>query len=251
MAPQPKSGSPLRDRTFKSPTKPNQDRLAPSELFPQSRLGMQFAPDGFVGRELQSTSLTGRTSRSKTLPARRKKKPIVIHELALGSGPLPVMVTENTGTSMAHANENSLYLNHLPTTPEREEQQNKVKPGQLVLARSQSVTLGERSREDLPKQCEKIILHQLSSITAPLRRESGTSESDTTGEEGDMDSEDGHDTDNDDAVDGYNAHYLLSTQVPTFADDKRYFQTATQRLENVGFVVNGGDDFWSQYGQMD
>jgi hypothetical protein len=239
----------FRNRLFKSPNKLKQGHLALSKLFPQSRLGMQLA-DGFVGSELHSASRKGRTRRSKTLQA-RKEKPVVVRELALQSGRLPISETENAGLSMAHAIDNSLYFDHLHTMSGLEERQNKAQPGQLVLTRSQSVALSERSREGRPKQCDKAILHQLSSITAPIRRESGSSDSDIVEEEGNMDSEDGYDTDNADEVDDYNARYMLPTQVPTFADDTSYFQTAMQQLEVGLQVENGEDDFWSQYGPTD
>jgi hypothetical protein len=248
MAQQPNLDSSFRNRLFKSPTKRKQERLTSSRLFPQSWSGMQFA-DGFVDHELNSASRKGHTRRSKTVSARRKKP--VVRELALGSGPLPVSETENAGLLMAHANDNSLCLDHLHTTSGLKEHQNKTKPGQLVLTRSQSVALSERSRVCRPKQCDKAILHQLSSITAPLRRESGSSDSDIVEEEGKMDSEDGNDTDSDNEVDDYNARYILSTQVPTFADDTSYFQTAMQQLEVGRLIENGEDDFWSQYGPMD
>jgi hypothetical protein len=222
-----------------SPARFKERYLGPFKIIPQSRLGIQVVPDGFVDHELHCTSKKGSGRRSKTVST-QKRKPVVVRELALGNGLLPVSENRESGISMTSVDDDSLYLD-----------QSNAKPGQLVLTRSQSVIQNEASSQVLLAQRDSAILHQLSSITAPLRRDSDSSESDTMADEGDIDFEDSHDTDDADEADDYDARYVLSTQMPTFGDDKSYFETAMQHLEVEGPVEHGEHDFWSQYGPMD
>jgi hypothetical protein len=117
-------------------------------------------------------------------------KPTVIRELALGSGPLPISAVQEVGISIVQTDDSS-HFGHLRTMSRPGDHQDSARPGQLVLTKSQSSVRNEASSHRLPGQCNKAILHQLSSITAPLRRESGSSESSIVEEEGNTDFENG------------------------------------------------------------
>jgi hypothetical protein len=181
---------------MESPNRFIETHLRPFKILPQSRTGI---PDGFVGREFRYTSKKRSGTRYKTAPT-PKKKPTVIRALALGSGPLPISAVPEVGISIVQT-DNSSHFGHLRTMSGPEDYQNNARPGQLVLTKSQGSVWDKASSHRLPEQYNKAILHQLSSITAPLRRESGSSESSIVEEEGNTDFESGDGMDDADELD--------------------------------------------------
>jgi hypothetical protein len=164
-----------RSKMLKGPVRPYQNSMT------RSKSGLQMASDGFVGTELHSLCKKTPARRGKNVP-RVRKKPAILRELALESGPLPDSAAETCDASMA-LQHGTRYLEHSRAISRTGDQEGNPRLGQFVSKSSPSIVRSGVPDRCLTQQWHRVIQHQLSSITAPIRRESDCSASESAAEE--------------------------------------------------------------------
>ncbi|KAH7068884.1 hypothetical protein BKA63DRAFT_580677 [Paraphoma chrysanthemicola] len=191
-------------------------------------LRTQFVADGFEGDELIIT----------TEKKRRRRANLTRHEPLLGSFPVGARLALTTGMlpSPRTPHEVESFLSHETPTPLASETIDKVTP-------ETPPNQAGPGRQDVPDngisfpRCQRAdqdtaICSQLLSITAPVRRESESSES--VSSIGTYSSDD-EEFSNADAMEysSLDCTFNQQPQRPTYAGDMRYFENAMYHLDNA------------------
>jgi hypothetical protein len=217
-------------------------------------VGHHFLADGFDASELQMFPISKPRRRRQTLAPRQSEPKTLSAGLALVSGLLPAPALQCAGLSvppdgMATDRSDRTYLSlcdtffttdNDPTGPELAETET-LAVDDTYVQRQKTVHL------------ERAICGQLASVTAPLRRDSESSESDVSTEGGSC------------THDQYDDHFDEAGSDPspcpelrisprrrsTFVQDQRYFEQAMHHLHANGDCESVDEEFWSQYNGTD
>jgi hypothetical protein len=212
------------------------------------QVGLQFYADGFEPNEL-TIFPTRRLRRREKLVRRQDKPSTIAAELALASGELPapvvqatddfVTVGDTTILELVRATSNlngaSLITNNISRAPD-----------------ATALATGDRqAQHQQAERWEHTVRGQLSSITAPVRRDSGSSSSDASAERQLFTSDE-----EDDDIQGLhpNPHVRsksLLRRRPALVQDQRYFEHAMYHLHDDESQESGDIEFWSQYSAME
>jgi hypothetical protein len=202
----------------------------------QARTSLHFVADGFVGSELR-IELTKKSQRRAKVVPRQSKSNLAVARLALVTGLLPTPIVQ-------HA-EMMATPNNMPSEALYEPLKIARGPAQLDSIRAQGLTDGRQTQIRQVARGEHTVRNQLSSITAPLRRESESSESDVV-------------TEREFVVDGEEMEEIIHTQqfpppsgTSTIAEDHGYFESAMYHLDIAQTTESVNNEFWSQYNAVD
>ncbi|KAF1846616.1 uncharacterized protein K460DRAFT_127088 [Cucurbitaria berberidis CBS 394.84] len=212
--------------------------LSNSNSKQKSQLCFARASDGFIGSERGFVMKKRPRPRRKAAPVGKRLAQVGGLTLASGFLPVPALV------SMERINSPCLDQSHVPVVLEHF--QERERSGQLPMARRQSGVEVESTTKQRSQQWDKTVYNQLSSITAPVRRFSESSESVSPAEENCWCSEDDSDIDTNNGVNG--ARFLHLGRTPSFADDTSYFEHA---MHHLGFAEGVYEKSWSQYNMTD
>ncbi|KAF2829288.1 hypothetical protein CC86DRAFT_187751 [Ophiobolus disseminans] len=199
---------------------------APMKSQQVCRTGLQFVADGFVGCELDVISTTKPRQRAR-IDSRKGKHPSVGSALALASGSLPLppnqgevlsIVSQHVTTELSQSS--VLAYSH---------EQAATAPSQLTLTKTQGTTENASPYHLSLTRWESAIRNQLSSIIAPVRRHSESSESEAITEH--QSTLDDEDTFEDDSTEDTTYNPVHLGRRPTFSDDHSYFKRAMQELD--------------------
>ncbi|KAF2658754.1 hypothetical protein K491DRAFT_713238 [Lophiostoma macrostomum CBS 122681] len=244
-----------------------QDRKKKAKALTHAK-SAQYCFDGFVGEELSIPSNPKRkvtvVSKERAVPAERHL-PATIGGLCFASGLLPLpsdLQVTIRSDQLSEMRQNTSRLNGLPplTTLDLNEIE-------IEIERDKSIAQAVRHAEpEQPMSKEEVALReavmdvaiatQLSSVTAPSRKE----ESESSDEEASYDEQTLSDSeslgplssDDDDSTatdqQATSARRSLSPSV-SLSETGGYYQQASHFLDNT--MVDDGHEFWSQYGHTD
>jgi hypothetical protein len=200
-----------------------------------------FVADGFVGSELTVEPARKPLRRAKIVP-RQSKPDAGKVGLALVDGLLPLPNFQYTKMTIdpEHETEEALHSFDVNSV------EVKAMPGQLDLVRTSAEKDFKQPRFQQVQQAKHTVKSQLSSITAPIRRESESSNSDVFNEgESTMDGEEeAHDAEEMDET-AYSQSASLLRQRSTIVVDYGYFENAMHDLEIAQRTRRIDDEFWS------
>lgn len=201
--------------------------------------------DGFEAHELKMSPPRRPRRRERTTRRQIKTKPMV-DGLILAGGLLPspdfpdvdtlVPSGDCTGRSRQFTNtdEAPLAANDSPDHPDV----------------SRTSVTNDQVQYRQAERSERAVNSQLASITAPVRRDTESSENDTSGEEWSL----GSDPEDEDSG-SMGAHTArpptLLKRKATLVQDIRYFEHAMHHLGSGQSNESGDDEFWSQYNAME
>lgn len=173
--------------------------------------------------------------------------------LELSEGFLPKNPTPGDAPGLSHGVASGFQL-RLPQTPANIDHGiNSVTPSiTAVSASTQMAADSRRPVENPPYPADYAVFNQLSSITAPARRDSDSESSSLSDEELEEQSDPNGSVRSDGTArtnGSHNSGFTPSacTQVPTHADGVGYFNDAVHYLSHTAVE----DEFWTQYGGLE
>ena len=210
------------------------------------RSASEFVADGFEAHELRMSPPRRLRRREKT--TRRQIKPTTMADgLILASGLLPAPGVQNEDSFVPSGDSTG-----------RRRQVTNTDDAPLVADDgpdhanvSRTPVTNDQFRYRQAERSERAVNSQLASITAPVRRDTESSEDGTSSEELSFGS---------DPDDGESGNMCAHTDLhlptllkrkATLVQDTRYFEHAMHHLDSVQGNESGEDDFWSQYNAME
>jgi len=217
------------------------------------RVGPQLVADGFEGTELHVVSTRKPRRRVKNATRQVTHSPVVVRlPLASGCLPEPPGLNEVFPSVAGRATRESAQTPVLELSHERAT----TTPSQINSTKTRSTLEDLETQRNSTRRRESAIRSQLQSITAPVRRDSESSESEGITEDQSIVADD-EDIDAD-TVDGTPRTSARFGRRQTFIQDHSYFESAMHHLgieeaaESVSEARESGEhEFWSQYGAMD
>ena len=211
------------------------------------RLSFGNSSDGFVGSEHGYVLKKRSRQRGNTAPIERNVA--ATRGLALAGGPLPAPTVETIEALVSTERFSSPYYNpsHVQYVPGHF--QGISRPVQHPVAKNQSICANRQTGEHRPQQWDTAIRDQLSSITAPVRRGSESSESGPSEEYSSYNGEDVSDIGNDNVTSS--SQFVPLVRAPSYADSPGYFDHTLHCLEGVDLPDSCDEAFWSQYNAID
>ncbi|KAF2032593.1 hypothetical protein EK21DRAFT_86912 [Setomelanomma holmii] len=215
-------------------------------------LRSHIVADGFEADELVIAS-TKKAHRRRKLPPRELKQTQAVSGLALATGALPTpLISHHSMSSPSELVNSRSTASFSGTLPTASHPRPSIDISQATLPRSRHSSNVRPHSRDQSSNRESAIRGQLLSITAPIRRESDSSESDGTNEVRSMDSEG---DDNDDVVEpeedfSFDSVPALSGRRHSYVEDSRYFENAIHNLDIEEQYRSPEDEVWSQYNDM-
>lgn len=168
--------SPPKNDLSSTPIKLHGQLGATSNSVLKPFVGGQVASDGFNGRELQI--IHWKRAARRGFASWRRKNVMVARALPLRDGLLPTPDYANFDTSQSIPNGDGQNLDDWSASEERQDRDTSQRPAQLALVNNRSSARGCTSISSPLKLCDQAVLHQLPSITAPIRCEPGIPEAD-------------------------------------------------------------------------
>lgn len=206
-----------------------------------------FVADGFVGDELLFISTRKPRRRGKIEPRGAKSKPTVA-ALTLAKGSLPAPILQ-LGLPSAAKDARAAPLRVTVTKGRYSDDTNT--PGHLVFTRTQCTAddlkpqQQQQVEECVVRDHSSAIRTQLSSITAPMRRES---ESSVSEENSESDRQTSYDAENDDLEEAAHPSTHPNARTTFVGDSHGYFEAAMHGLDIVKAMSRDKQEFWSQRG---
>jgi hypothetical protein len=227
-----------KTRSLKSPAKPKQS----------PRVELHIVADGFVGAELSVVSRKKPRRRGQKGP--REVKPIqALPTLALSKGSLPPPAVQpgNPPTAPRFTPMRPLQTSTLNDSDSGVTQTF----GQLVLTGTQVANIRTPPQHNQAEQRESAIQRQLSSIVAPVRRESASSASEAMSNDHQISMFDDGDLDTEEGTEEPGEPVGYPRRRATFVEDHSYFERAMHGLDVEGGAESVRQDFWSQSNAME
>jgi hypothetical protein len=119
-----------------------------------------------------------------------------------------------------------------------------VLPGQLILTKPENATRPKHIEEHHAQRLDVVVRNQLSSIIAPVRRDTESSGSEVILEHETSDNEEDKCSDGIDDI-THPVRFRTSDSTPTFVEDASYFETAMHHLEARRGLGNADEVSWS------
>ncbi|KAH5441182.1 hypothetical protein HBI47_044040 [Parastagonospora nodorum] len=215
--------------------------LPPIKSLRHYRAGLEFVADGFEAHELKLSPPRRPRRRERTV--RRQIKTItMVNGLILAGGLLPPPDLQDVDSFVLPGDSTSRSRRVINTVESPLAADDC--PDQSIESRT-SVT-NDQVQCQQAKRSEHAVNSQLASITAPVRRDTESSENDTSSEECSLCS----DPEDEESV-KMGAHKArpptLLKRKATLVQDMRYFEHAMHHLESGQDNESGDDEFWSQY----
>lgn len=196
-------------------------RKLPAQSVPRlgAHVGLNSIADGFEAQEFVITQTRKSPRRKKNL-AREPKATLMMPVLELSNGLLPPPAIHD-----------SIYLpTRTQTKVDLSCTETATRPGQLTLTKPESASKPEHTEKRDAQRLETIVRNQLSCITAPVRHDTESSDSDAIPEHhGNDDEENDYSDGTDDTTHSF--HFGSPTRRPTLVDDTSYFEAAMHHLE--------------------
>ncbi|KAF2129596.1 hypothetical protein P153DRAFT_396853 [Dothidotthia symphoricarpi CBS 119687] len=251
----PRASSIYPAKSSNSPTRGYKRPTTHSNLELQIQSAFAVASDGFVGEELTITRTQKRTKRSGKNILQETQLGFASGGLVLGNGRLPSPRHECISPSLPDSGLRSSSGLHTPF--QVGSSQRSAIPIQLILTRNHNVTDSRPVESGCFRKRETAVHTQLSSITAPLRRDSESSRSEAMDEDdhindngdpnidgsvsGESQNSDGFI--NDEECDGTDStspsRFKHLSRKPTYVDDSSYYQQAMHDLDmNMTHLVD-------------
>lgn len=203
-------------------------------------MATQFTADGFVDSELNVVPKKKPRRRGRPTP-REVKHPLMAPALTLADGslPTPPIPDDFRPLSSSRANEEMPQMLML----EKDREVAAVTRSQLTLTRTQRDVKGVQHQRQNAKLWESVVRSQLSGITAPVRRESDSSGSQSaTGYQSGGGEEDSYGSD---SMEEGNRDIAPLGRRATFVKEYTYFEDAVQHLDIEGRPELVNENFWS------
>lgn len=199
--------------------------------------------DGFIGSELSSVLKKRSRQRGKTAPVERNIA--ATRGLVLAGGFLPVSTVESNEIPIPTERFNSRCYDHSQAPCVPEHFQDMTRRGQLPVVKNQSVAEDEQIGKHRSQQWDMAVRNQLSSITAPVRHVSESSELGPSTEESFYSSEDVSDTDSNNATSS--SQLVPMVRAPSRVASPSYLDHTIYHLDGAHLE----EEFWSQYSAID